>query len=618
MSTSSRLRTALGAGAIAVLGLILVSAAPANALPSAEASRTTFEAIVSFDVKAEVQANTDMVITETIVYDPGTDEVHRGILRDIPTEDTLADGNIRLYDVKILSVTRDGEDVPVEETEGADTISLKIGDPNVAIEGLHTFVIAYSVSGALDVIQPSSINDKTPAGIKAGDIELYWDFIGDRWPYPIYQGTASITGPTPALAALCFYGPAGSTKQCQVEQGADSATVLSADLSGGGALTGVIGWAPDGFTQMPTPNITPDPMVEQVSRLKASIPFLLVIALAALAAPITTAVLRRRSNAGVVLAATPVRYSPPDGLRPAQVQAGVDGTVDSRGYTATLLDLAARGHITLTEQDGGWLGGKQLTIGWTGTGKDTLAGWENDLVGAILKGSSAATMGSYDPVLTATTSTLTSRLSAEAKSTGLYNPDGDRPDRSYVVLSILGGVMVVVGFFISFILGDYALSSMVLFALTGLALVTGGLVGRAITPRRQTKISANFLGQVAGFRRLLNSDSADARRDFAEKIGLTSDAIFATFMPYAVVLGLESTWVSTFPDITPEQLRPYGLYTSSVIGLGGWSRTMEDTFASSTTAPSTPGSSWTSDGGSGFGGGGSSGGGGGGGGGGSF
>ncbi len=618
MSTSSRLRTAIGAGAIAVLGLILVSAAPAQALPSAEASRTTFEAIVSFDVKAEVQANTDMVITETIVYDPGTDEVHRGILRGIPTQDILDDGNIRLYDVKILSVTLDGEDVPVEETEGADTISLKIGDPNVAIEGLHTFVIAYSVSGALDVIQPSSINDKTPAGIKAGDIELYWDFIGDRWPYPIYQGTASITGPTPALAALCFYGPAGSTKQCQVEQGADSATVLSADLSGGGALTGVIGWAPDGFTQMPTPNIIPDPMVEQVSRLKASIPFLLVIALAALAAPITTAVLRRRSNAGVVLAATPVRYSPPDGLRPAQVQAGVDGTVDSRGYTATLLDLAARGHITLTEQDSGWLGGKQLNIGWTGTGKDTLAGWENDLVGAILKGSSAATMGSYDPVLTATTSTLTSRLSAEAKSTGLYNPDGDRPDRSYVVLSILGGVMVVVGFFISFILGDYALSSMVLFALTGLALVTGGLVGRAITPRRQTKISANFLGQVAGFRRLLNSDSADARRDFAEKIGLTSDAIFATFMPYAVVLGLESTWVSTFPDITPEQLRPYGLYTSSVIGLGGWSRTMEDTFASSTTAPSTPGSSWTSDGGSGFGGGGSSGGGGGGGGGGSF
>ena len=618
MSTSSRLRTAIGAGAIAVLGLILVSAAPAQALPSAEASRTTFEAIVSFDVKAEVQANTDMVITETIVYDPGTDEVHRGILRDIPTEDTLADGNIRLYDVKILSVTRDGEDVPVEETEGADTISLKIGDPNVAIEGLHTFVIAYSVSGALDVIQPSSINDKTPAGIKAGDIELYWDFIGDRWPYPIYQGTASITGPTPALAALCFYGPAGSTKQCQVVQGADSATVLSADLSGGGALTGVIGWAPDGFTQMPTPNITPDPMVEQVSRLKASIPFLLVIALAALAAPITTAVLRRRSNAGVVLAATPVRYSPPDGLRPAQVQAGVDGTVDSRGYTATLLDLAARGHITLTEQDGGWLGGKQLNIGWTGTGKDTLAGWENDLVGAILKGGSAATMGSYDPVLTATTSTLTSRLSAEAKSTGLYNPDGDRPDRSYVVLSILGGVLVVVGFFISLFLGDYALSSMVLFAMTGLALVAGGLVGRAITPRRQTKISADFLGQVAGFRRLLNSDSADARRDFAEKIGLTSDAIFATFMPYAVVLGLESTWVSTFPDITPEQLRPYGLYTSSVIGLGGWSRSMESTFVSSTTAPSTPGSSWTSDGGSGFGGGGSSGGGGGGGGGGSF
>ncbi|NQW73762.1 MAG: hypothetical protein HQ453_13635 [Actinobacteria bacterium] len=77
-----------------------------------------------------------------IVYDPGTDEVHRGILRGIPTQDILDNGNIRLFDVKILSVTLDGEDVPVEETEGADTISLKIGDPNVAIEGLHTFVVS--------------------------------------------------------------------------------------------------------------------------------------------------------------------------------------------------------------------------------------------------------------------------------------------------------------------------------------------------------------------------------------------------------------------------------------------------------------------------------------------
>lgn len=616
MSTSSRLRAASGAGALAALGLILVSAAPAQALPSAEASRTTFEAIVSFDVKAEVQANTDMVITETIVYDPGTDEVHRGIVRDIPTEDTLADGNIRLYDVELLSVTLDGGDVEVSESDSGYALSLKIGDPDVAIQGLHTFVISYRVGDALDVISADSITDTTPAGVKAGDIELYWDFIGDEWRFPIYEGKATVTGPTPALAALCFYGPAGSTKQCQVEQGPDSATVLSADLSGGGGLTGAIGWSPDGFTQLPKPNIIPDPMVEQASRLKSAIPFILVIAIAALAAPIVTAILRRRANAGVTLAATPVRYSPPDGLRPAQVQAGVDGTVGARGYTATLLDLAARGHLTLTEQEGGLFGRKPLNIGWTGTGKDSLSDWENELAGAILKGGTAATIGSYDPVLTATTSALTSRLSAEAKSSGLYNPDGDKPDRSYLLLSILGVVLAVVGFFASFFLGDNALMFVVLFAMTGIALVVGGLVGRAITPRRQTKASAEFLGQVAGFKRLLNSSSAEARRDFAEKIGLTSDAIFATFLPYAVVLELEDTWVGTFPDITPEQLRPFGLYTTSVVGLNDWSRTMETNFASSATAPSPP--STSSDGGSGLGGGGSSGGGGGGGGGGSF
>ena len=56
-----------------------------------------------------------MILTETIVYDPGTEDVHHGILRDIP------------------------------------------------IEGLHTFVISNQVGGALDLLDASAITNKTPA-----------------------------------------------------------------------------------------------------------------------------------------------------------------------------------------------------------------------------------------------------------------------------------------------------------------------------------------------------------------------------------------------------------------------------------------------------------------------
>ena len=262
-------------GSIAVCGVLILagcsssSGSSKGAAPDAqvkspfasEASRTTSQEIVSYDVVAEVQPNTDMVITETIVYNPGTEEVRRGIIRDIPVRDSLDSGDLRLYDVQLLSVTRDGGQVPYTESTSDDAISLKIGDPNVPIQGLHTFVISYRVGGALNIIDASSINATTPKGITAGDISLYWDFIGGQWPFPIIEGTATITGPTPALGALCFFGPQGSTTPCKVMEGVgpDSATVLSADLQNGGGLTGAVAWAPDGFTQTPQPNIVRDP-----------------------------------------------------------------------------------------------------------------------------------------------------------------------------------------------------------------------------------------------------------------------------------------------------------------------------------------------------------------------
>ena len=416
---------------------------------------------------------------------------------------------------------------------------------------------------------------------------------------------------TNAWAALCFFGPGGSTTPCKVTEGVgpDSATVLSADLQNGGGLTGVIAWAPDGFTQMPQPNIVPDPNADDFARLGDLFPFILGLALLALAAPITLAILRRRSNTGVVLAATPVRYQPPDGVRPAQMQAGIDGSVDARGYTATLLDLAARGHLMLSEVDGGMFRRKSLSVTWTGTGKDTLSQWESDLSGAILKGYPSMTIGSYDPTLATMTLALTNHLSSEAKASGRYNPEGDKPDRGYTLLAVFGGVLTLAGV-PCLILPDWGVTLAVLFILAGIGLVIGGIIGRIVTPRRQSRASADFLGQVAGFKRLLNSDSADARRDYAVKIGLPPEAIFATFLPFAVILGLESTWVGNFPDIMPEQLRQYGLDTAAIGGLAGWSSSMDRNWTSSTTAPA---ERTTSSGRSGFGGGGSSGGGGGGG-----
>ncbi|NQW71425.1 MAG: hypothetical protein HQ453_01720, partial [Actinobacteria bacterium] len=91
LATRFRVHAALCAAPLVALGLTLI-VAPASMAQSRITSlvpRTTSQEIVSYDVVAEVQPNTDMVITETIVYNPGTEEVRRGIIRDIPVRDSL-------------------------------------------------------------------------------------------------------------------------------------------------------------------------------------------------------------------------------------------------------------------------------------------------------------------------------------------------------------------------------------------------------------------------------------------------------------------------------------------------------------------------------------------------
>ena len=132
-------------------------------------------------------------------------------------------------------------------------------------------------------------------------------------------------------------------------------------------------------------------------------------------------------------------------------------------------------------------------------------------------------------------------------------------------------------------------------------------MARAITPRRQTEQSARFLAEVAGFRTVLGTDAAAARREFAQRSGLSPAAIFATMLPYAVVFALEDSWIGAFPDLSPDQLVSSGFYVPSIGSMNSLVSAGTTSVSSAMTAPS-----------SGSGGGGSSGGGGGGGGGGSW
>ena len=160
--------------------------------------------------------------------------------------------------------------------------------------------------------------------------------------------------------------------------------------------------------------------------------------IAALAIPIVIAITLRRRSRGVVLAASPVRFEPPSSLRPAELQAGMEGAVTASGIAATLLDLAARGHVTITEGERRLFQADGLELTRTGQGKDSLQGWEKQLLDTTFKGEGQATIGDFDPELGRAIKVISSQLGAAGRSSGFYNPDGYRPDRPYRILALVG------------------------------------------------------------------------------------------------------------------------------------------------------------------------------------
>ena len=582
-----RLSTLLTAALLGIGATVLVLS------PSAAA-----ESISSLTVDVTVNPDTSFRVVETIRYD-FEGEYRHGIFRDIPVYDDTVTGQRRTYDVSVASVTIDGEPAMVEQSTNGPFLNLRIGDPNVTISGMHTYVIDYTMSNGLRVITAEDVADpEMPEAIAPGDVEMYWDLVGSGWPVPVLSAVASVSGPGTVLSAICYAGDQGGRDRCPASASGATATYGPVSLDSYQALTGVTVFPATAFTQAPVENVTqglPDnPLL--------ALPLAIIPALALVIGPAAYAGAKRRADAGVELPGAPPQYSAPDGLTAAEMSAawkGFDTSQLPRMMVATLVDLAARRWIDVANDDG------SLTITWLGTGRDPLRPWEESLLAGLLHGQPSATLGTYDAELTASWRATAHQLTAASEAQGRRNPLGDKPDQRWWWLGAIG-LLAVIATIVTLVAEQSFLA--VAFATIAVGAIVGFGVARHITPRKETRQSAEFQAKVRGLDAVLSTDSAAARREFAQRMGLPPAAIFATLLPYAIVLDADDAWIGAFPDLTPDQLATVGFTT--YLGMAGMTSLVSSgttSVSSAMTAPS-----------SGSGGGGFSGGGGGGGGGGSW
>jgi hypothetical protein len=573
------------------------------------------ERITSYDVTLTVRADGSLAVREAIDYDFGPAERH-GIFRTIPTRVPYDDEQDRVYridDIRVSSPTGAPSDVERSDSDGITT--LRIGHPDKTVTGPQSYLVEYVVDGALNAFDDHD--------------ELYWNAIGDGWDVPVEAARVRVETPAEPTQQACFAGPTGSSLPCGgIEPGSQTVTFgQPAGLAPYSALTVVVG-LPKGAVSATGPILE-----ERWSLRKSLTPTPLTGALAALVlAPGIAGVLwlvgtrgRDRRYAGVTpglteptgapeeavplvgAGAVAVQFAPPEGLRPGQLGTLLDEQANVLDVTATIVDLAVRGHLRIEELERrNWFSSRDWRLVKLPAGPGALLPYERRLYDGLFESGDEVLLSHLKKKFAARLQKVQTALYDDVTRAGWFR---GRPDKVRGRWQGLGLLVAIGGGWLTWLL-----SRRLHWAPVGIALT---LVGVALfvlarrMPARTAKGSA-VLAQARGFREYIRTAEAEQLR-FEE-----GQDIFSRYLPFAVVFGEAERWVKVFGPLaaTAGAAAP-----TWYVGPNGWSsESFNDSLdgftsaASGTLAAATPSSS----GGSGFGGGGSSGGGGGGGGGGSW
>lgn len=598
---------------------------------SAPRRQNAGEHIASFDSAVTVSIDGSASITETIVYDFGN-QPHHGIDRQIPTRfawegATPRNGRSgaqydRVTPLHLDDVSVDATAAPVQRTDEADGVKLRIGDADVTISGVHTYTIRYTLRGVLN-------------GFVAHD-ELYLNVTGNETNVAIDAASAAVAMPASVGKVACFEGPPGSKLSCGSAQATgENATFSSTALAAGEGLTVVVA-IPKGVAADPSATAVFEER-RTLSSAFALTPLvgvagggLLLAGLAGVGA-MAWRVGRDRRYAGSAVDAAfgnasgaekrvplrgsdanPVEFVPPEGIRPGHLGTVLDEQANHLDVSAMIVDLAVRGWLRIEEVEpagSGFLGfgrsdGDYRLVKLRDAVESNqlppeqrLWSAETTLLGALFRDGNSPLLSELRTQFASRLAMVQSRLYDDTVDAGWFPT---RPDRVRARWRSRGFTMMAVGVGLVVLAARFTHLGLVALPVPVIGFAMAGLSGRF--PARTAKGSA-MLGRIRGFRELFEVGEGERMR-FAE-----SHHVFAQYLPYAIVFGCTDKWAETFASLgaTPEEMglgtwyvSPYG-YDSLRFGHAMRSFTTTSTGSMAAATPSSSGGA--SSGGSGFGGG---------------
>jgi Predicted membrane protein (DUF2207) len=517
----------------ALFTLALIVALLLAALPAAARELV----IQQFDETVEVNPNGTIEVTETI--EARFIGAWHGIYRTIPVEyDTPQHLNYSLL-LEPLSVTDySGNPLKYEQKREGRYLKFKISVPD-AQDRTRTVIIRYRVLNAIRFFDDHD--------------ELYWNVTGDDWDVPIRSVSAKIELPAglTGLHAIAFTGVYGSRdRDAQVETNGNLVEVrTNHSLSYREGLTAVVGWD-KGFVQPPSTAM-------KISLfLRSNWPlFLPVVAFLIMLWLWWT---RGRDPEHGSIA---VQYEPPDKLTPGECGTLVDNEAAMRDITATLVDLAVKGYLTIEQKDESHLLGLTHSKEYIFHLKRPPTEWsavrphELEMLSALFDDGSVTSvkLSELQNRFYTHLPAIRSRIFDALMADGYYLHRPDTVRQGYIGAGIVIGILL-------FVFGG------ALGAATGVAHVTwviAAILTAALIcifgwfmPAR-TLTGARTLEKVLGFEQFLGRVESDR----LERIVKTPE-MFEKFLPYAMALHCEKKWVAAFAGIAMQPPQwysgPYG------------------------------------------------------------
>lgn len=464
----------------------------------------------------------------------------------------------RLVQIDGLQVSSpSGAPANVKADESDGVLSVRIGHPDLVVSGVQTYRVSYRARGLI-----------APDHATSGLDEFNWSALGTGWQTPLENITVRVAGPVPAQRVACFQG-ARYDRPCSITSDASGTTASVSRLEPGQGLQVVAGYPVGTF-------VGAEPVYEKryhVTKMFGLTPLsvgatagLTALGLAAVAW-VTRGWGRSRMYAGVTPGLEPaegssartvvaprevpqvVQFHPPAGVRPGEVGVLTDRRADRRDAVATLLDLAARGHLRIERDGSDWAMAKADPAP-----NDELTDPEVFMLDELFQKGDRVTTADlaarrYSDVVGGTVR----RLQGRVDGLGWYETKGG----SRVVALVFGILSICLFSGIGLLL---AFTSNL--GLIGLAFIVVGvaLVVRGTRPLAHLPAGYARLVQSKGFEHYLRTAEADQIR-FEEGMD-----VFSRYLPYATVYGVADRWVALFAELARQgRWAP----TSDAFGAGG-------------------------------------------------